>query len=167
MSDAGSSLVIRASKVTIPTSIEAKLQIIEKLLDMANKFDIPNEKIFADPSIVHIGRGMGQKHLANSYECIRILKDLLEPPLKTIAWISNISTGMPRKLRKALEASFLLCLAGAGLDAGMEDILDENVKKAIYLIKSFRDEIVFSQTDMGRKSFLLIQTDINFLLCLL
>ncbi|NWF76494.1 MAG: dihydropteroate synthase [Nitrospirae bacterium] len=148
VSDTGSSLVIRASKVTIPTSIEAKLQIIEKLLDMANKFDIPNEKIFADPSIVHIGRGMGQKHLANSYECIRILKDLVDPPLKTIAWISNISTGMPRKLRKPLEASFLLYLAGAGLDAGMVDILDENVKKAIYLIKSFRDEIVFSQTDI-------------------
>lgn len=148
VSDTGSLLVIRASKVSIPTSIEAKLQIIEKLLDMANKFDIPNEKIFADPSIVHIGRGMGQKHLANSYECIKILKDLVEPPLKTIAWISNISTGMPRKLRKPLEASFLLYLAGAGLDAGMVDILDENVKKAIYLIKSFRDEIVFSQTDI-------------------
>jgi len=30
----------------------------------------------------------------------------------------------------------------------MVDVLDENVRKAIYLIKSFRDEIVFSQADI-------------------
>jgi cobalamin-dependent methionine synthase I len=149
VSGSGASLVIRASRVTIPSSLEAKLQIIEGLLEMANEADIPNERIFADPSIVHIGRGMGQKHLLNSYECIMLLKDLLEPPIKTIAWISNVSTGMPKTLRKPLEASFLIYLAGAGLDAAMVDMSDENIRKSLYLIKSFRDEIVFSQTDIA------------------
>lgn len=149
VSNSGASLVIRASKGgTIPTSLEAKLQIIEGLLEMANAADIPNERLFSDPSIVHIGRGMGQKHLFNSYECIRVLKGLVEPPINTIAWISNVSTGLPKTLRKPLEATFLTYLAGAGLDAAMVDILDENIRKAIYLIKAFRDEIVFSQADI-------------------
>lgn len=148
VSSSGASLVIRASKGTIPTSLEAKLQIIEELLEMANAADIPNERLFADPSIVHIGRGMGQKHLLNSHECIRVIKELVEPPINTIAWISNVSTGLPRALRKPLEATFLSYLAGAGLDAAMVDILDENIRKTIYLIKSFRDEIVFSQADI-------------------
>jgi cobalamin-dependent methionine synthase I len=148
VSSSGASLVIRASRGAVPTTLEAKLQIIEGLLDMANASDIPNERLFADPSIVHIGRGMGQKHLSNSYECIRILKELIEPPINTIAWISNVSTGLPRSLRKPLEAAFLTYLAGAGLDAAMVDILDENIQKSIYLIKSFRDEIVFSQADI-------------------
>jgi cobalamin-dependent methionine synthase I len=77
------------------------------------------------------------------------MKELVEPPLNTIAWISNISTGLPKALRKPLEASFLSYLAGAGLDAAMVDILDEHIRKTLYLIKSFRDEIVFSQTDIA------------------
>jgi len=144
----GASLVIRASGGTIPSSLEAKLQIIEELLEAANEADIPNERLFADPSIVHIGAGMGQKHLVNSHECIRILKDLVEPPVNTIAWISNVSTGMPAKLRKPLEAAFLVYLAGAGLDFAMVDVLDATIRKNLYLIKSFRDEIVFSQADI-------------------
>lgn len=148
VSKSGASLVIRASSGAIPSSLEAKLQIIEDLLEKANEADIPNEKLFADPSIVHLGRGMGQKHLVNSHECIQLLKELVEPPINTIAWISNISTGLPKVLRKPLEATFLGYLAGAGLDAAMVDILDENIRKTIYLIKAFRDEIIFSQADI-------------------
>jgi 5-methyltetrahydrofolate corrinoid/iron sulfur protein methyltransferase len=148
VSSSEASLVIRASKGTIPTTLEAKLQIIEGLLEMANEADIPNERLFADPSIVHIGRGMGQKHLLNSYECIRVLKELIEPPINTIVWISNVSTGLSKALRKPLEATFLTYLAGASLDAAIVDAFDENIRRAIYLIKSFRDEIVFSQADI-------------------
>jgi cobalamin-dependent methionine synthase I len=148
VSGSGASLVLRASSGTIPSSLEAKLQIIEELIETANNADIPNERLFADPSIVHISSGMGQKHLVNSHECIRVLKELVEPPVNTIAWISNISPGMPKAVRKPLEAMFLTYLAGAGLDAAMVDVLDEHVRKAIYLIKSFRDEIVFSQADI-------------------
>src|SRR4030043_1613454 len=119
VSNSGASLVIRASSGTIPTSLEAKLQIIEGLLEMANEAEIPNERLFADPSIVHIGRGMGQKHILNSHECIRVLKELIEPPVNTIAWISNVSTGLPKLLRKPLEATFLSYMAGAGLDAAL------------------------------------------------
>jgi len=148
VSKSGASLVLRASKATVPTSLEAKLQIIEDLLEIANEADIPNERLFADPSIVHIGRGMGQTNLLNSYECVRVIKDLVQPPLNTIAWISNVSTGLPKAVRKPLEATFLTYMAGAGLDAAMADVLDRNIVRAFYLIKSFRDEIVFSKTDI-------------------
>ena len=149
VSSSGASLVIRASKGTIPISLEAKLQILENILEMANADDIPNDRLFTDPSIVHLSKGMGQKHLLNSHQCIRVLKEFIEPPINTIAWISNISTGLPKELRKPLEATFLTYMAGAGLDAAMVDILDKNIRKAIYLIKSFRDEIVFSQADIS------------------
>jgi cobalamin-dependent methionine synthase I len=148
VSQSGASIVIRASSGTIPSSLETKLQIIEDLIEMANGADIPNDRIFADPSVVHISRGMGQKHLVNSRECIMLLKELVEPPVNTIAWISNISTGLPKLLRKPLEASFLTYMAGTGLDAAMVDILDESIGRSLYLIKSFRDEIVFSQADI-------------------
>jgi cobalamin-dependent methionine synthase I len=149
VADSGASLVLRATRATPPTSLEAKLQIIEDLLEMANSADIPDERLFADPSLVHIGRGSGQRHLANSTECIKLLKDLVEPPINTIAWISNVSVGMPMALRKQVEAAFFVYFSGAGLDAAMVDVLDGNLKKAIYLVKSFKDEIVFSPADIS------------------
>jgi len=149
VAETGTSLVIRASKATPPISLETKLQIIGELLDMATAADIPNERLFADPSLVHIGKGVGQKHLNNSTECIRVLKEVIEPPIKTIAWISNASTGMPVTLRKTVEAALLCHLSGAGLDAAMVDVLDEKIRKTIYLVKSFRDEIVFSPADIA------------------
>jgi len=149
VAESGASLVIRASKGTIPNSLEAKLQILESLLEMANDADIPNERIYADPSIIHIGRGMGQKNLMNSYECIRILSELVEPPVNTIAWISNVSSGLRKAVRKPLEAHFLTYLAGAGLSAVMVDILDPDIRRAMYLIKAYREEVVFSQTDIA------------------
>jgi len=151
VADKKTGLVIRASKGIVPTSIEAKLQIIGDIIEKANAADIPNERLFADPSIVHIGRGMGQNHLVNSHACILALKEMVEPEINTIAWISNISTGMPRALQPLINSTFLSYLSGAGIDAAMVDVLDPEIKKTIYLIKSFRDEIIFSPADI-RKS---------------
>ncbi|TAL25083.1 MAG: hypothetical protein EPN94_06025 [Nitrospirae bacterium] len=141
-------LIIRASKGIVPTSLESKLQILEELLEEANAADIPNQRLFADPSIVHIGKGMGQTHLVNSHECIRALKEMVEPEINTIAWISNVSTGMPKALRPGVNSIFLSYLSGAGLDAAMVDVLDPGIRKTIYMIKSFRDEVVFSPADL-------------------
>lgn len=143
-------IVLRADRGgNIPTSFEGKLQILEALLEEANRADIPNERLFLDPSLIHIGRGSGQDHIMNAHECILAIKEMVEPSVNTIAWISNVSTGMsPRQVRKITEAGMLTYLAGAGLDAAMLDILDDEVRHALYLVKSFRDEIVFSPADL-------------------
>jgi cobalamin-dependent methionine synthase I len=142
-------LVIRALKGTVPTSLEAKLLIIEDLIEKANAADIPNERLFADPSVVHIGGGSGQDHLLSTHDCIVALNEMVDPPINTIAWISNVSTGVPKKLKSHLNAGFLSYLAGAGLDAALVDVNDKEVMKTIYLIKAFRDEIVFSPADFS------------------
>lgn len=148
VADSGASLVLRAAKAVTPASLEAKLQIIEELLEMANAMDIPNERLFADPSVVHIGKGVDQRHLVNSCDFIKALKEMVEPPINTIAWISNVSTGLPARLKGTVEGSFLSYLAGAGLDAAMLNVLEPEMKRTVYLIKSFRDEMVFSPADM-------------------
>lgn len=143
------SLIIRALKGAVPTTLEAKLLILEDLIERANAADIPNERLFADPSVVHIGGGMGQEHLLNTHECIIALNEMVDPPINTIAWISNVSTGMPKNIRSRINSAFLCYLAGAGLDAAMVDVTDAEVMKTIYLIRSFRDEIVFSPADIS------------------
>lgn len=137
-------IVLRASRGTVPVSLEAKMQILYDLIEQANSADIPNERIFADPSVVHLGGGIGQDHLVNAHRCILVLKEIMDPPLKTVSWVSNVSTGTPQNLKSMVNAAFLTYLCGAGLDAAMIDVLDPFTRKFVYLIKSFRDEIVFS-----------------------
>lgn len=142
-------LIVRALRGTVPTSLEAKLLILEDLIEKANAADIPNERLFADPSVVHMGKGMGQEHLLNTHECIRALVEMVDPPINTVAWISNISTGLPKKVKSRVNSAFLFYLAGAGLDAAMVDVTDMEVMKTVYLIRSFRDEVVFSPADIS------------------
>ncbi|HEY6011361.1 MAG TPA: dihydropteroate synthase, partial [Nitrospirota bacterium] len=122
-----SNLVIRALKGTVPTTLEAKLMIIEDLIEKANAADIPNERLFADPSVVHISKGMGQEHLMNAHESIVVLNEMVDPPINTAVWISNVTTGLPKKLKSIVASSYLCYLAGAGLSAALVDVKDADV----------------------------------------
>lgn len=147
--DTKSNLVLRAVKGTVPTTLEAKLMIIEDLIEKSNAADIPNERLFADPSVVHIGKGMGQDHLLNAHEAIMVLNQMVDPPINTAVWISNVTTGLPKKIKSTVAASYLSYLAGAGLHAAMINVKDPEVMKTVYLIKTFRDEITFAPADIA------------------
>jgi cobalamin-dependent methionine synthase I len=142
-------LVIRALKGTVPATLEAKLMIIEDLVEKANAADIPNERLFADPSVVHIGKGMGQEHLMNAHESIVVLNEMVDPPINTVIWISNVTTGLPKKIKSMVASTYLSYLAGAGLHAALVDVKDPEVMKTVYLIKTFRDEITFAAADLA------------------
>lgn len=142
-------LVIRALKGTVPFTLEAKLMVIEDLLEKANAADIPNERLFADPSVVHISKGMGQEHLMNAHELIVMLNEMVTPPINTAVWISNVTTGLPRKFKSTVASAYLAYLAGAGLSAAMVNVMDAEVMKTVYLIKAFRDEITFAPGDLA------------------
>ncbi len=143
-----SSLVIRALKGTVPTTLEAKLMILEDLIEQANAADIPNERLFADPSVVHISKGMGQEHLLNAHECIIVLNEMVDPPINTAVWISNVTTGLPKDLKSTVASAYLSYLAGAGLHAAMINVKDPDIMRTVYLIKTFRDETTFAAGDL-------------------
>jgi len=144
-----SNIVIRALKGTVPATLEAKLMILEDLIEQANEADIPNERIFADPSVVHIARGNGQEHLLNTHESIVVLNEMVDPPLNTAVWISNVTTGLPKNIKSTVASAYLAYLAGAGLSAAMLDVNDAELMKTVYLIKAFRDEITFAAGDLA------------------
>jgi len=142
-------LILRALKGTVPTTLEAKLMIIEDLIEKANAADVPNERIFADPSVVHISKGNGQEHLLNAHESIMMLNEMVDPPLNTAVWISNVTAGLPKNLKSTVASTYLAYLAGAGLSAAMVNVKDAELMKVVYLIKTFRDEITFAAGDLG------------------
>jgi cobalamin-dependent methionine synthase I len=66
-----------------------------------------------------------------------------------VVWISNVTTGLPKKVRSTVAAAYLSYLAGAGLSAAMVDMNDGELMKVVYLIKAFREEITFAAGDLG------------------
>lgn len=147
--EARANLVLRAVRGTVPATLEAKLMILEDLIERANAADIPNERLFADPSVVHIAKGQGQEHIRNAHEALIALSEMVEPPINTILWVSNVTAGLPKKITSSVASAFLNYFAGAGLTAAFVNVKDSELMKAVYLIKSFREEIVFSPADMG------------------
>jgi cobalamin-dependent methionine synthase I len=144
-----SNLILRALKGTVPSTLEAKLMIIEDLIEKANAADIPNERLFADPSVVHISKGMGQEHLLNAHESVVVLNEMVDPPLNTAIWLSNVTSGLPKDLKSTVASAYLSYLAGAGLSAAMVNVNDAELMKVVYLIKTFRDEITFAAGDLA------------------
>ncbi len=144
-----SGLILRALKGTVPATLEAKLMIIEDLIEKANAADIPNDRLYADPSVVHIAKGMGQEHLLNAHESIIVLNEMVDPPINTAVWLSNVTTGLPKSARSRVAASYLSYLAGAGLSAAFIDVKDQEIMKTVYLIKTFRDEITFAAGEVA------------------
>lgn len=145
-------LVLRAMKDDIiPSSLDDRLQVIETLIEKANAAGITNQRLLADPSIVHMGRGMGQDYVRICREFVSALDELTDPPVGTIAWISNISTGLPHDIRPLISATFLAYLMGAGMQAALVDVLDEKMAETIYLLRAFNNELIFSAAEFGRK----------------
>lgn len=145
-------LILRAMKDgIIPTSLDDRLQAIETLIEKANEAGISNEHLLADPSIVHLGQGMGQEYIHIYRDFIETLNELVDPPIGAISWISNVSTGSPRELWPRINSIFLAYLAGAGLKAALVDVLDPEMADTAYLLRVFGNEVVFSASEIHRK----------------
>ncbi len=147
--DSKANLILRALKGAVPATYEAKLLILEALIEESNLADIPNERLFADPSLTHIAEGMGQENLLNAHECIIALNELVDPPINTIVWLSNVSTGLKQALKPHVNSALLSYLAGAGLDAALLDVTQTETMKTVYMVRAFRDEVVFSPADLS------------------
>ncbi|HXW69157.1 MAG TPA: dihydropteroate synthase [Dissulfurispiraceae bacterium] len=147
--DSKANLILRALKGNVPATYEAKLLILEELIEKANSADIPNERLFADPSLIHIAAGMGQENLLNAHECIIALNELVDPPINTIIWLSNVSAGLKPALKPHVNSALLSYLAGAGLDAALLDVTQTETMKTAYMVRAFRDEIIFSPADLS------------------
>ncbi|MDH4100151.1 MAG: dihydropteroate synthase [Nitrospirota bacterium] len=147
----GCSLILRAMRDDIiPTSLDDRLQAIETLIEKANAAGIVNSRLLADPSIVHMGQGMGQDYVRIYREFVNALGELTDPPVGTIAWISNLSTGLSHDIRPTINATFLAYLMGAGLKAAMVDMLEPEIANTIYLLRVFNNELVFSAAEFER-----------------
>ncbi|NWF77773.1 MAG: dihydropteroate synthase [Chloroflexi bacterium] len=143
----GASVVLLVSTPTAPTDAHEMLRKTAILVGAANEVGIPNDSIFVDPGLIHITSDMGQRHLTEVMEFLRVLPDATEPPVKSTCWLANCSAGAPKRLRPAIETTLLPMLAGTGLSSVFLDVLQRENRRALRMIKIFNNEVIYSNSE--------------------
>lgn len=144
----GAGAVLLVSDPAAPADAREMLQKTAILVGAANEVGIPHDRIFVDPGLIHITSTMGQRHLVEVIEFLRALPEATEPLVKSTCWLANGSAGAPRRLRPAIETALLTMLAGAGLSSVFLDVLRRENRQAVRLIRVFKNEVIYSDSEV-------------------
>lgn len=111
----------------IPESVADRLRLVERLVQAAEDYRIPRDRLFIDPLVVPIGTDPRQGKLV--LETLKAIKEHF-PGVQTICGLSNVSFGMPN--RRLLNRAFLVLCAGCDLDAAILDPLDRELMSMLF-----------------------------------
>ncbi len=119
-----------------------------ELVEAALAAGIPDESIYIDPVVVHLSGGaVAQEHAAAVLETMRLLGQIFDPPIKTVAGVEYLSAGAPRQLRSAISRVYLAMLGSLGLGGAFVDVTDPEIMRDIRLINALRNEALYSVSD--------------------
>ena len=111
----------------LPKTSDKELSIAEKMVNLLEKEGVNHGDIFIDPLVRPIG--IDQKAGELFFESLEKIKKNLQS-VKTIAGVSNVSFGLPK--RKLLNRAFLILGLQKGLDAAILDPLDREILAALH-----------------------------------
>jgi cobalamin-dependent methionine synthase I len=137
-------VIFLASDPVAPADARQMLEKAAVLMGAANSSGITNDRIFLDPGLIHVNKDPGQRHLEEVFDFLQNVPETFGSQVRTTCWISNSSAGVPARLRPVIEIPLLAMLSGQGLSSVFLDILRPENKRAIHLLKIFRNEEVYA-----------------------
>jgi cobalamin-dependent methionine synthase I len=145
----GAEVILLTADPAPLADVENTLESAAVLVGAANESGISNDRIIIDPGVLHVTSEMGQRHTKTLIEFLPALADAFEPPVRTTCWINNVSAGVPRRLRPAINNTFLAMLAGLGLSSAFVDVFAKETMRTIRLIQILNNEAIYSDRDVG------------------
>jgi cobalamin-dependent methionine synthase I len=111
----------------IPDSIEGRLEIVRRLLEMTREGGLPDEKIYIDPAVTTMGTDINSGNTA-----FKAIRQILEefPKVHITGGLSNISFGLPA--RSIVNQAFATLAISAGMDSAIIDPEDVSLRSMIY-----------------------------------
>lgn len=101
---------------SVPLNSDERLDIAVSLFKEAVNLGISQEKLIIDPVVVPLTWDNGTFQAMEVLQTLRLLPDLLGFPVRTIAGLSNLTTGSgPVHVKKRLEQAYVSMLSEAGL----------------------------------------------------
>ena len=117
----------------IPKSCDGRMEIAFKIYEKCLEKNIA-DKVYFDPLILPIKAD--QTQAKESLDTLKMLKEAFEVPVKTVIGLSNISNGVPEKLRRLINRVYAVLAFGAGLDAVIMDASDCELKKIFKMLEA-------------------------------
>ena len=106
----------------IPSGIDKKVEIAEKMIDKALSYGIAEDRVFIDPLVFALS-AVGDA-LISFIETMKLVKEK-HKNVKFTSGLSNISFGMP--CRKHINRNFLTLALQAGMDSAIMDPTNDDM----------------------------------------
>jgi len=110
----------------IPEEPETRSELGGKILKAAAEYNISAQDVYLDPLVLPVSTDVKKGQVALT--SIKLIKEL-DPEVKTIIGLSNISYGLPEK--PLLNRTFLAMAMAMGLDAAILNPLDKQLMNMI------------------------------------
>jgi len=115
----------------IPDSVDARMEIFEKIMVKAEEYGITPSRLYIDPLVVALSTD--QEALSTFAACCRKIKSAYSD-IHITSGLSNISFGLPA--RKNINKAFMVLAMEAGMDSAIVDPLNRDMLGIIYATDS-------------------------------
>ena len=131
-------IALMMGKSGIPLSAEERVSIaIEQLIPRAQEVGLPMENLYLDPLVLTVAGC--QEYCPHAIEAVRYIKQGMDPAIRTIGGLSNVSNHVPNEGRSLLNRVYLVMLMAVGIDAVIADPLDRDLMEVIRIVEQ-RDD---------------------------
>ena len=129
----------------VPHDESERLNIAVELYGEFQKAGIDNERLIIDPVVAPVMWENGNIQDMEILSVIRNLPDLLGFPVRTIAGISNLTTGAgPKDKKLLLERTYVPMLAAAGLSMALMNISHQDTVQVARACNSLQSRNIFT-----------------------
>ena len=129
----------------VPADASGRMEAAVALFNEMQTAGISPERIIIDPVVAPLAWQDGNRQNMAVLEVIRTLPDLLGFPVRTIAGLSNLTTGAPDPdTRRRYQGAFLPMLVAAGVSMILLNVLDPTIIRVAGLSQRIAGRTVFS-----------------------
>ncbi|MEE4114455.1 MAG: dihydropteroate synthase [Desulfobacteraceae bacterium] len=129
----------------VPADAAGRMEAAVALFSAMQAAGISPERIIIDPVVAPLAWQDGNRQNMAVLEVIRTLPDLLGFPVRTIAGLSNLTTGAPdADSRRCYQGAFLPMLVSAGVSMVLLNVLDRVIMRLAGSSQRIANGSVFS-----------------------
>ncbi|MEZ4528171.1 MAG: dihydropteroate synthase [Desulfobacterales bacterium] len=129
----------------VPHTEAERLEVAVELYAEFQKAGLENERLIIDPVIAPVIWENGNRQDMEILSVLRNLPDLLGFPVRTVAGISNLTTGRgPKEQKRLLEKAYLPMLAASGLSMALLNIFHAKTVAVAKACNALTDPKIFT-----------------------
>lgn len=128
----------------IPRDANERAAIAVDILAALAEHDVPFERLYLDPLILSIG--VMQNQACEVMTALALFKQLNDPPIKTLAALSNVFNGCPNHVKGVLGRTYLAMLMTIGVDAIIMNPLEKEIMDTIKTVQVYKNEVLYAHS---------------------